>query len=240
MAKQPTPGAAVSVIIPVYNRVDRVCLTIESVLAQEDVRAEVIVVDDGSTDGSFDAVSEIAREVPRVRVEGFGENRGVSAARNRGMEIATSEFLTFIDSDDRMPPRRLAEQLDALAEEHDGLVVGLQELDIADEIDLPVTIAATLDVDPSDRFYIMSMFGRRSTFDRVGWFLEEFPISQDLDYLIRARDMGVPVVRVPRIWVLRGIYGDNLVNDDVALRRELLQVYRAHHRRVGDLASDEQ
>ena len=224
-------AATVSVIIPVFNRADLVRSAIESVLEQRDVDVEVVVVDDGSVDDSREVVERIAATHTSVRTDGFASNRGVSVARNRAMEMATGEFITFLDSDDRMPPGRLAEQLDELTHVPDGLVVGLQELEIDDAVTPPRSIAATLQTDDSERFYIMSMFGHRTTFDRVGSFLPEYRISQDLEYLIRARDLGVPIVRVPKVWVIRGIYGDNLVNDDIALRQELMQVYRQHHRR---------
>ena len=93
----------ISVIIPVYNaeRWLRECL--ESVLAQTWMRLEVILVDDGSTDGSFGICKEYARRDRRVKVL-HGPNRGVSKARQRAIESAQGSFIAFVDADDVVLP----------------------------------------------------------------------------------------------------------------------------------------
>jgi glycosyltransferase involved in cell wall biosynthesis len=91
----------VSVIIPLYNKVRHVQRTIDAVLGQTHGDFELIVVDDGSTDGSADVVRRCAD--PRVRLV-VQENAGVSAARNRGATEAQSELVAFLDADDQWLP----------------------------------------------------------------------------------------------------------------------------------------
>ncbi|NOY24071.1 MAG: glycosyltransferase family 2 protein [Acidobacteria bacterium] len=98
---------SISVIIPTFNRKARVLQAIASVLAQTRRPDEVIVVDDGSTDGS---AGEIQREFPTVIVI-RQENCGVSVARNTGIRAATGNWLTFLDSDDKWKPEKLKKQL---------------------------------------------------------------------------------------------------------------------------------
>ena len=91
----------ISLIVPVYNgeRFLRACA--DSILNQSMREIEVIFVDDGSTDGSREILKEYARKDARVRVIAQ-ENRGVSAARNRGIGEAKGEYLWFFDCDDVM------------------------------------------------------------------------------------------------------------------------------------------
>lgn len=89
-----------SVVIPTFNRESLVGSTLESVAAQESGDWELVVVDDGSTDGTLDVVGRFAARFPnRVRVL-RQDHRGCAAARNRGAEAATGDYLAFLDSDD--------------------------------------------------------------------------------------------------------------------------------------------
>ncbi len=100
----------ITVIIPTHNRAGLLTRALDSVLAQTLAPLEVILVDDGSTDGT-DAL--IADRYPLVRYL-KQKNRGVSAARNRGIAEARGEWIALLDSDDAWLPGKLAAQLDAL------------------------------------------------------------------------------------------------------------------------------
>jgi glycosyltransferase involved in cell wall biosynthesis len=101
----------VSVIIPTYNRAQKVRGAIESVLAQTFCDLEVIVVDDGSSDNTATALQQAYGD--RIRYF-FQPNRGVSAARNKGIEETQGEWIAFLDSDDRWEKEKLEWQLKAL------------------------------------------------------------------------------------------------------------------------------
>ena len=105
------PSPLVSVIIPTYNRKEKAVLAVESVLAQDYSTCECIVVDDGSGDGTFQRLAD--RFNGRIRLF-RQENRGVSAARNKGIKEAKGDFIAFLDSDDLWHTNKLSVQMEYL------------------------------------------------------------------------------------------------------------------------------
>lgn len=106
-----TPAPAVSVIIPTYNRARKVCAAIDSVLAQSFTNFELIVVNDGSTDDTAQALTQYG---DRLGVVNQG-NRGVAAARNAGIAQARAGLIAFLDSDDVWLPHKLQSQVSFFA-----------------------------------------------------------------------------------------------------------------------------
>ncbi|HEU4732168.1 MAG TPA: glycosyltransferase family 2 protein [Kofleriaceae bacterium] len=103
----------VSVVIPSYNRAYCIATTVDSVLAQTHGNLEILIVDDGSSDGTRALVEERYRDEPRVRYI-YQDNAGVSAARNHGLRLARGQYLALLDSDDIWLPWKLEAQLRCL------------------------------------------------------------------------------------------------------------------------------
>jgi glycosyltransferase involved in cell wall biosynthesis len=101
-----------AVVIPTYNRARRLLRTLETVFCQEHPASEIIVVDDCSTDETPVVLERLATEHPELRVVRHDQNRERSASRNTGMELATAEYVTFLDSDDWMYPWNLRDAND--------------------------------------------------------------------------------------------------------------------------------
>lgn len=97
-------GPAVSVIVPVYNIKPFLCSCIDSILAQSFKNFELIIIDDGSTDGSEIICDAYAKRDRRIRVF-HQENSGVSSARNLGVKKAKGQYISFVDSDDMIHPQ---------------------------------------------------------------------------------------------------------------------------------------
>ena len=103
----------VTVIIPTYNRAAKLTQAVESALAQTFRDFEIIVIDDGSTDNTADAMRRFSEHIRYLRQE----NRGVSAARNRGMAAANGQWIAFLDSDDVWFPEKLETQMRLLRQQ---------------------------------------------------------------------------------------------------------------------------
>lgn len=108
----------VSVIMPVYNAEDSVLKSIKSVISQTYMNWELIIIDDGSSDGSFDKITnfinELQREVKEKTLLLKQINSGPSVARNFGVEKSKGEYIAFIDSDDIWVPHKLALQIEII------------------------------------------------------------------------------------------------------------------------------
>jgi succinoglycan biosynthesis protein ExoO len=120
----------VSFLIAAYNAERSLARAIESALGQREVRAEVIVVDDCSSDRTADVARLFPEE--RVRLVGLGENRGPGGARNAGLAVARGPWIAVLDADDTVHPDRLARMI-ARAESA-GAEIAVDNLDVVSEM----------------------------------------------------------------------------------------------------------
>ena len=117
--------ADVSVVIPCYNAERFIEQTLGSVFSQTDRPREVIVIDDGSTDGSVGVMEKYVQSLSEDERERFTlirqENAGESRARNVGIDRSTCEFVAFLDADDLWLPEKIAKQLEAFEKYPDAV-----------------------------------------------------------------------------------------------------------------------
>ncbi|MCI5137250.1 MAG: glycosyltransferase family 2 protein, partial [Candidatus Electrothrix sp. AR1] len=118
----------ISVIIPTFNRAEFLEQAIDSVLDQSLACGEILIVDDGSTDATSEIVRRISGSAKVPISYLYQENKGASAARNKGIVEARYEFLCFLDSDDRWAPRKLELQLEAMEEQPHYLISHTREI----------------------------------------------------------------------------------------------------------------
>lgn len=113
---------SVSVVMPVFNTCDYLGAAVESVLAQTHANFELIIVDDGSTDGSLELAADFARRDDRIRLIS-SDHRGAPAARNQGNRLASGTWLVVMDSDDKLLPEHLEKQLEFIRMHPDAAIV---------------------------------------------------------------------------------------------------------------------
>jgi glycosyltransferase involved in cell wall biosynthesis len=190
--------------MPVFNSAAYVEEALASVQAQEFDDFELVVIDDGSTDGSTDILKAFAAREPRMRLISR-TNRGLIRTRNQLLEEASGEFIAWMDSDDRSHPARLG-RLIATFDADERLVCVGSNVETID----PDGAILGVEFYPSDHdaictdqmrgagFRFPSTMLRRSAALRVGGFREPFKIGEDFDFLLRVTEYG-RVGNVPEI-----------------------------------------
>lgn len=180
-----------SVVIPTRDRRPVVEEAVESVLAQTFASFELIVVDDGSRDGTAEKVRELHPDTRIVRLPG----KGVSAARNAGVAAAKSGWVAFLDSDDLWLPQKLERQMEAIA--RDGAIRAIFTGEIWERHGRRVNPMKkhAKDAPGPDGFFgrscriclvsASSIAVRRDVFDEVGLFDEAMPVCEDFDMWLR-------------------------------------------------------
>jgi glycosyltransferase involved in cell wall biosynthesis len=208
-----TKKPLVSVIIPTCNRGWVLQEAIDSVLAQDFEDFELIVVDDGSTDNTGEMLDSYEQDLIVIRQS----NRGVSAARNRGIAEAAGLLIAFLDSDDLWLPRKLSRQVDFFNSNPDAVINQTEEIWIRNGVRVnPRTrhhkfsgmifersLALCL-VSPS------AVMMKRSLFDEIGLFDEDLPACEDYDLWLRVSwRYPVHLIETPLI-IKRGGHADQL------------------------------
>jgi glycosyltransferase involved in cell wall biosynthesis len=179
----------VSVVIPTYNSGRLVVEAIASALAQTHQPAEVIVVDDGSTDDTRARMAAFESPVRYV----YQENQGVAAARNRGIREATGEFVAFLDADDVWHPRKLEIQLECLRRNPELGLVGTSTVDWPNEpfpsgerfANPEPALVRLKDLVVRNQFVTSSVLVRRPVLDRIGEFDRALHGPEDYDLWLR-------------------------------------------------------
>ena len=203
----------VSVVIPTYNRGWIIKEAIDSVLAQDYTEFELIVVDDGSTDHTSDVLDSY-KNVIKILSQ---KNKGVSAARNRGISEATGQLIAFLDSDDLWLPQKLSAQIDFFNQTPDALICQTEEVWIRNGLRVNPKKRhkkpSGMVFKPSLELCLVSpsaVMIQRSLFDRVGRFDETLPACEDYDLWLRIScRFPIHLIDTPLI-IKRGGHDDQL------------------------------
>jgi glycosyltransferase involved in cell wall biosynthesis len=186
----------ISAVVPVYNLLAFVGEAVASIQAQTRPVQEIILVDDGSTDGTRAAAEAMARQDPRIRIVD-SQRRGPSGARNLGLRAAGCAVIAFLDGDDLWPRDKIELQARRLASADrpdvvSGLVQCFSAVDAATGEPLPGPTPAVTGP------YLGAALFRRLVFERVGPFDETLTYSEDQDLLLRIREAGLKLVILRR------------------------------------------
>lgn len=223
----------VDVIIPVRDGLPFILEAVSSALAQTGVVTRVVVVDDGSSDGTPDAVRSL--DSNRVTVLSGHPHESTCAARNRGVAASGSPWLTFLDGDDMWPAARTQRLLHSIGNARLDLAVG-HVVEFSGQG--PVRSAE------EGPFHLPALcvggtLSSRALFDSVGPFDERLRVGEYVDWLSRARDRGVRERLVPTVALYRRIHETNTSRKRHAdYGKDVMSIVRQHQERQrGDQGS---
>lgn len=235
---RPLKAPTISVAIPAYQAERWIGATLESILGQTSQPHEVIVVDDGSTDGTAEIATSFGAPVRVVRQP----NGGVSAAYNRAFRESTGSYVAMCPADDLWEPRKLELQHEALVATPEIDVAfggaryfGLEERDFAG----PATAGI---LDPSAFFREMyrtdlvpapTAVVRRELFDRLGGFREDLA-CEDYEFWMRALKHGATFFHDPRVMVRLRQHGGNLSAQAVSMWEMNVRIHELYAPDLGD------
>lgn len=224
----------VSCIIAVYNGEAYLHEAIDSLLAQTYPSLEIVVVNDGSTDGTAEVMARYGSRIRSLHQE----NLGVSVARNSGVAMSTGTLLSFLDADDRLDPSKIAMQVAAFTADPqldycDCHAAFFWSPEISEE-------ARQRDFRYPEPFWkttvarhISSWLFRRELWDRLGGFSPALRYAEDIDWLSRARDLPMRQETLPHVLTHRRLHRNNVT----ARRRgeqaaSLADTFKAHLVRI--------
>lgn len=207
-------GRRISIVIPTWNRLALVRQAIDSVLAQTHEDWQLIVVDDGSTDGTVEAVRKLTD--PRLKVLSASHSGSTAITRNRAIEAATGDWIAFLDSDDLWEPRKLEVQLQALAAAGAGWCYS--DYRIVDQAAHPLAHRISGFQPLSGRIIEPLLLGRTAAFigtvvvrsdllASIGGFDPSLRYREDLDLEFRLA-LAADAVAVPEVLVSVRSHGD--------------------------------
>lgn len=195
----PETKGIVSVIIPLFNRISYIAETIQSVIDQDYPKIELIVVDDGSNDGSYELAQGLAHEHSFTLItHPKRANKGQSAALNLGLSNAKGEFIAILDSDDLFEPGKISAQVAAFQKyPNAGLVYGLgTAIDATGERLYPILSNKHQETNEVgaillDCYFLLpqNSLVRKSVYAQTGYFDESLRAAQDHDMLVRMAEV---------------------------------------------------
>jgi len=191
----------VGLVIPVWNGERWLGEALESALAQRQRPIEVVVVDDGSTDQSAAIAEGFGPPVRVVRQA----NAGAGAARNRGVGLLATELIAFLDADDLLTPVSIACRAEVLARHPEIDIVFGQVCRFAERRDgVPVALN-----EPQPGHLPGMMLVRSSALAQVGAFATHTSVAEGLDWLLRARELGLGELALADQVAWRRVHGEN-------------------------------
>ena len=207
-------GPLTSVVIPVFNGERFLRAAVQSVLDQQYSPLEIIVVDDGSTDGT----ANMARSLPETVRYLYQANQGPAAARNRGIENAQGDLIAFADADDLWPRGKLELQLSYLIKDAAlEIVMGRIQQVLSSEEEFG---------EPAFSVNLGSAVIRKSVFDRVGLFDETMRYSEDVDWFMRAREAGVAIMTIDAVTLFYRQHEENMTRGKSTSELNVLQALK--------------
>lgn len=197
----------ISTIIPAYNADRYIAAALDSVLSQTRPPDDIIVVDDGSTDGTPDVLKTYAARI-RIITQ---ENQGGPRALNVAIAAATGDTLSFLDADDLWLPEKLRVQAAVLSADHElEAVFGMIQQFVSPDLDAADTPGYIVSTEAAPGISKDTLLICRQAFDRIGPFHEKYGSSDFVDWYARAIGLGLRSRMLPDLVAMRRHHPGNM------------------------------
>jgi glycosyltransferase involved in cell wall biosynthesis len=198
----------VSCIVPVFNGEKYLAEAIESIVKQSYRPIEIIIADDGSTDGTAMVAERYHQQIRYLRQA----NAGTAAARNLGLSVAAGEFVAFLDADDLWHPEKLARQVACFREEHklDYCVAHAQNFWIPELVEEEKRFRDHRMSKALPGYVTGTLLAARDCFNTVGHFNTSIKHADDTDWFLRANERGAVMKLLPDVLLYRRLHHTNL------------------------------
>jgi glycosyltransferase involved in cell wall biosynthesis len=218
-------GRSITVVIPVHDGVRYLAAAIDSVLTQTTPAGEIVVVDDGSGDGSARIASAYGAPVVCLK----RDHRGPAAARNTGVAAGAGEWIAFLDADDLWMPEKLALQTEATQVDPGiDVVTGGWENFLSPDIEPDPGSPQRFPTGVQTAPLASSMLVKRSSFHRAGGFDETLACGEVIDWLLRARHNHLRFKHVPELVSRRRVHAGNYTRGHAVRNQAYLGLVRKH------------
>lgn len=217
----------ISCIVPVFNGERYLGEALDSILGQTYQSLEIIVVDDGSTDGTATVASNYG---DRIRYF-FQSNSGPTAARNLGLDVAQGEFVAFLDSDDLWHKEKLSRQMACFEERSElALCITMVQNFWSPEMHKEKEHFRGHRISkPIVGYSAVTLLTRRILFKTVGKFNKGLQHSADTDWFLRAMEKGSPIELLPDVLVYRRLHENNISRKmSGSSKNEYLELVKKH------------
>jgi len=213
----------ISVIIPVHNCEKYLATAIESVLYQTYKNIEIIIIDDGSTDNTAKIACEFK---PNINYY-YQDNQGAAAARNKGIHLATGDFIAFLDADDIWLKNKLIQQTKIFKNQDIDCVFSLiqqfhsPELTNKEKAKIKVHDAILTGYSPG------TMLIKKNTFFKIGGFATNLRMGEFIDWYLRAKEKGLKEFMLNKILMKRRLHSQNMGLREKNARSDYIKIIKA-------------
>ena len=203
----------VSIILCTYNRAHLVTRAIASVLTQSYRNWELIIIDDGSADGTWQVVMPVVKSDPRITYF-YHANTGLARSRNIGITLASGTYTTFLDSDDEYRENHLSVRIETIKKQPSPALIyrGIEYVGPVEKQYAPDAQRPGEKIHLSKCYASGTFFARTSAFEKLKGF-RDLPFAEDLEFIRRARKKGLKIAEVKEPTYRYRVDADNRLCD---------------------------
>jgi glycosyltransferase involved in cell wall biosynthesis len=215
---------SISVVIPVYNCESYIAAAIDSVISQTCAPVELIVVDDGSTDGTKEVVGRYGDQIRYLQKE----HSGTGDSLNQGVSEASGEYIAFLDSDDLWVRNKIELQRGVLNTVDVDMVFGYMQQFVSPELNEADKAKIHCPEAPIPGYSRDTILLRKETFLRVGLFATDLHLGEFIDWYSRAQALGLTSFMLQEVVAKRRLHTTNMTGQHTAQKIDYARIMKAN------------